>query len=194
MNVWDITRIVRRGGHRLSESTWEYWPQNGNNEISERNISINQTVTFADAGFLSYAEVHSGESTRQRTDLFMIHPQQRAAVVMECKRLYNAAQCEAMVWDLERILQFEPREEEIQTFQRFGILAATTWNSAIACWWSSLDGPIPQGESWGRLDSHPRLAKAHWGSVVLLGYEEKRTLESPFHYLLYTVFEIQPEA
>lgn len=74
MNIWDITRIIRRGGHKLSESTWEYWPQNGNNELSERNISINQAIAFAEAGFLSfsYAEVHSGEERNQRFDLFFV--------------------------------------------------------------------------------------------------------------------------
>lgn len=113
----------------------------------------------------------------------------------ECKRLYSAAQCDAMTADLHRVLQFQPRDEEIADFQRFGMLAATTWDDRIARWWSSRDTENPTShDHWGKMRAHPALQTAHWGSVVLLGYEAKRPAESPFHYLLYTVFEMKPAA
>ncbi len=89
MNVIEIDRIVRRGAASLAESLHYYWPQTGNNEAPERNISIHLGRAFLDAGFLVYGETHSRDDVNTRLDLLAIDPSAGALVACEFKRLYS---------------------------------------------------------------------------------------------------------
>lgn len=189
-DAYAVARILRRAGHFLAESLWEYWPCNGeNNEIPERNVSLHFGAAFHQAGYRIYGEVHTKGSTSQRLDFLAVEPNQGVMVVAECKKLYSAEKCGELVEDAARLGNFIPLDDRPWQAS-FGVLAATTWDDPIAHWWSTM-GAEPPGRghrNWQELRS--LLPKAHWGSVMLNAPDEgQRAAALRRHYLLYVVFD-----
>lgn len=190
-DLWRVERIIRRAGHQLAESLWDYWPTENENELSERNISTQLAASFGGRGFRAFAEVHSKGRVDQRFDLFLLNHDEQVALCVESKRLYSTEQARRILADVERILTFVSRDEDVPNYRRFGVIAATTWQRDIAEWWSSLDGKSPSDDDiWKELSDHDALADAHWGSVVIQGLDTNSPATKDFHFLLYMVFEI----
>ena len=175
MDCQDIERIVRRAGLLMAENLWDYWPSEGNNDISERNISLYFSIAFHDKGVKSFAECHWKGETDKRLDFFAINPETGVAICAECKRLFNAEKCQEIVDDFKRIKSFVALEYCGKYKPRFGVLAATTFKSRIVEWWSTSDADWPSShESWKTLYS--KLKDAYWGSIPLNSYDEETKL------------------
>jgi len=187
----DVARIVRRAGHMLAESLWEYWPSKGNNEMPERNISMQLAIAFHEKGFKCFSEAHwKQEGDHRKLDLLAVHPGSKDAVCIECKRLYSAEKCGSMLEDVERIRSFVPLDDGVQYTPRFGVLACSTWNNNIAEWWStSYAAPPTNKEEWNNLID-ALGEKSHWGSVPLSSYDEAAKEKQLQHHMLYIVFPI----
>ena len=193
MDARYIERIVRHAGYMLAESLWDYWPTVGNNDISERNISLYLSISFHEKGFKCFAEGHWKNSTDKRIDFFAIDPNSRMAICAECKRLYSAEKCNEMVEDYYRIKSFMPLDLGGKSFPKYGILAATTMRQEIVDWWASLgsNNKPSEDKSWDNL--YKSLKNGYWGCVPLNSYDEETSLsvnQKEKHYLLYIIFEI----
>ncbi len=190
MDSRNIERIVRHAGLLMSESLWDYWPSEGDNDIPERNISLYLAIAFHEKGFKCFAEGNWNDSTDKRIDFLAVNPETGIAVCGEFKKLYSAEKCQSMLDDFNRIQSFVPLEHCGKYKPKFGILAATTFKPNIVKWWSTSDGENPSDhESWKLLYKH--MKDAYWGSVPLNSYDEDTKLESTEkHYLLYAIFEI----
>lgn len=185
---WSVARLVRKSASLLAESLWEYWPTEGHNEISERNITLHLAVAFQNAGYRLYAEAHTKGQTNRRIDFVAFNPEASTSVLAECKRLYSAEKCSEIVEDVDRLRAFVPLDSGLGK-RSFGVVAATTWNRSIVEWWSSSGAPPPGTHtSWPALGS--ALKGSHRGSMVLQTYDENVALEKHKpHHFLYAVFE-----
>lgn len=190
-DLWRVERAVRRAGHQLAESLWDYWPTEGTNELSERNVTTQLAASFGGYGFKAFTETHSKGRVDQRFDLFLLNHDEQVAIAAEAKRLYSAEKASEMTVDLDRVLSFVARDEDVADYRRFGLIAATIWNRRIAAWWSSAqaEAPTPSG-AWSQLAKHKAVKDAHWGSVVLQGLTPEYSESHDFHYYLYCVFEL----
>lgn len=204
MDATQIERLIRRGGMYFAESLWEYWPSERTNELPERNISLHLARSFGEAGFASFAEVHTREKTDQRIDFLTYNPQLNTLLLAESKRLYSKAQLRSLLEDTQRILDFRPLEtvsDAIAKAQRYGALLATTWDRHIATWWATdsvnnsdnekgwpagaevFDNFVVEKPALKNL-----LTNASWGSLELQGFDQYQTTDCKHHYLLYAIF------
>lgn len=187
-----IERAVRHGAFYMSESLADYWPTNGNNELSERNISLHLSHSFAERGFRLYAEAHPDEGVNRRIDMLALDIERRVSVACEFKRLYSTGKLEEVLNDVQRLLEYRPRGA-CGDFKRYGLIAASTWHDGYAKWWSTMDGARPtEHDCWRRMEDHPLLNQTRYlfGSYVLRGYTPERSYDASWHYLLYGIFEI----
>ena len=117
-------------------------------------------------------------------------------MAVEAKRLYSAEKLDEMREDVDRVAKFKAAKDNLHfpVRHRYGVIAATTWNRDYAAWWASTDANEPgkKTEGWHQMESHPLLAKEDslWGCCVLRGFEEWKGVESPWHFLLYCIFEV----
>jgi hypothetical protein len=190
MDLRNVERIVRHAGHLMSESLWDYWPTAGDNDIPERNISLYLALAFYEKGFKCFTEGNWKDSTDKRIDFIAVHPDAGIAVCGEFKKLFSSEKCLNMLEDFKRVQSFEPLEHCGKYKTKFGVLAATTFKTEIAEWWSTKDGKNPfDNESWELLFEH--MKDAYWGSVPLNSYDEEIKLKNTEkHYFLYAIFEI----
>lgn len=196
MQQVQVERIVRRGGMVLAEALDHYWPTNGDNEVAERNVTLALARAFGDAGFLMYAEGHSGDDRTKRIDLLALNFDRSVEVVIEAKRLYNSSQVALMHADVDRIASFRLQADSMLRDEpprhRFGLVVGTTWLEEYAQWFSREDAPHPAGGAWEAFASDPRLGTARWGSVVLRGYDQRRG-PTNFHHFVYCLFALSPQ-
>jgi len=75
----------------MAESLWDYWPVEGRNELSERNIAAHLSSALWDSSFKLFAEAHRNQHTDRRVDPLAVHPESGSTVVVECMRLYYAS-------------------------------------------------------------------------------------------------------
>lgn len=193
-NLSGLERVVRHAGYKLAEAVWDYWPTEGLNDLGERNLSLHLASAFSDRHFRALAECHWKGDTQRKLDLLLLNHDDGVVILVECKRLYCSENAEAIVEDVKRIASFSAIDPKLDGYQRFGIIAATTWNRRIAEWWSTADGAPPSGHvGWRTIEKQKLLRNAHWGSVVLQGLKEDRPSKDAFdrfHYFLYAVFPL----
>ena len=124
MDESEVVRIVRRGAQYLAENLWDYWPASGENDVPERNISVNVARAFGERGFRCYAEVNPRDRTDSRLDLLAFRPDREVLVVLESKKLHVAEQLDGMLKDAERIIEFQPQgrdSDQVGRAARFGV-------------------------------------------------------------------------
>lgn len=191
MDTAHIERITRRGAHTLRDALWEFWPGYEKNEMAERNLTVHVAHAFMQEGFVSYQEVPLQSGTKEHLDLMLWHPQRRILVACEAKRFYSVGKATEIQADVERLLRFAPQDLESPK-KTYGMILACTWRKDYAHWWSSDDSvPPSKHERWKELGAHPALDDAHWGSVVLQGFDDASASDEEFQYLPYCVFPLK---
>lgn len=198
MNRLDIELLVRSAASTLSEALHLYWPAAGKNEIAERNISLHLAGSAQRSGFAVYGEGHSQGETSARYDLICLNAREQTLLVGECKRLFNQAGARSMKQDVERIRRFRLNERsdalqpELEVAQRFGVLAATTWQPEYAEWFiSGNKQPDPSVDFYELFRAVG--SRATWGACPIQYYKPRpgEPSSSPVtHWLVYVVFDL----
>jgi len=192
MDIWDVMKIVRKGGYYLGESLWEYWPSKGNNEVPEANVTLHVGRALAEAGFAVFAEAHGEDSgTDKRHDLLAYSRPANTVVACEFKRLYSGEKANQMLHDVRRLGAFRPIDNEVANSEQFGVLAATTWDVEYARWWVHGGGDRFLKGAWAGFDKETVLKDAQWGTLVLQAVEDWAEPNAKWHYFLYAVFPLR---
>ncbi len=201
MKLLEIERLVIRGANSLAEHLHYYWPTVQDKDINEANITLHLGRAFADAGFLTFAEVArgpEGPKAKERMDMLAIDPVSDCTVACEYKLLKSAADVESIADDIDRIRDFrmqKPKkslvpEIDLKKGQRFGLIAALTWDQKYAKWWTGNTSNPRKDKVWDKLTEHSVLGKQGkgclWDSKPMtgLGYGDDMS------HLLYIVFRL----
>jgi hypothetical protein len=191
MNERELQHMVVKASGSLANSLVEYWPSEGNNEFCEQNAVMHLACILNNSGFCVYGECHFKGGTDKRLDLLALRSKDAAQIMVEAKRLYSAEKVAEIIDDVNRLVNFRLIDKELDGVlkDKFCVLLATTWNDGYAQWWSSANGEEPtDNANWAKLNGHPALQEAIWGSQVLQGYSPDKECTEGFQYLLYCIF------
>lgn len=189
-----LETIIRRGAYYLAEDLLSYWPSCGENEIPESNITIHLGRAFSEEGFCVFTDVHTKNSTEKRLDFLALNAKNGTQVILEAKRLYSSEKLSKMSDDIHRIAEFQLIDNSwtARIKHRWGIIAATTWKSDYARWWSSDGAPHPSSHKvWSIMENNKILKEASWGSFVLRGLDQNEKPDTAFHYFLWCAFMLK---
>ena len=191
----DILRMVRNAAQELSNSLFEYWPSEGDCEISERNISIYLSSEFLKRDFKCFAEAHWNQSTKRKLDLFAVNFEKKISVICECKRLYDTEGMKSILNDIERIETFSPIEKDYDWggFKKYGLICATTWNKTIMEWWTGVNDSNPTKHPIWESTNQKELSHAQWESIILEVDNDCKSENKKYHYLLCLIFDVKEE-
>jgi hypothetical protein len=191
--IIQIERAIKKAAVSLSSSLEVYWPNLGNNEMSEINTTFQLGFALSNEGYKIFTEVSlqqsDGTKENKHIDMLAIEPTRSIVVAVECKRLFDSDGSRSMFEDEKRLRSFRLLEGYTSSgsYQLFGVLLATTWDESIADWWSTKHPQTSPGKrkakSWSDLGITLNSSQAH-DAVVL---SHSHPLWDANHYLLYAI-------
>jgi hypothetical protein len=201
MDILDLERLVRRGAASLAEGLHFYWPSsNEDNKIHEMNITLHMGRALLESGFFAFPEA-SPPVGDVRLDLLGLHHPSKVALLCEFKCLDSPARAQEMIENVGRIKSFvlhtnpDLIHERLDTnsFQKFGLFAAMTWDVGYANWFASASNNAPHrtlSPLWAAT-SHAALNNdLLWGSCPLSYSHDPTTNQASQHWLVYLLFPL----
>ncbi len=141
-----IRALVHRAADRFAASLKKFKPWQGENAITERNLTFQLATEFVahfSDGF-AFMEVPFGSQDEKRMDrhLDAYMSSAKLTVLLECKRVWAREQIDSIAADMARLspallgrLRTSHRALESQVEEAVGMILAETWRLEISEWW-----------------------------------------------------------